>query len=64
MKKVKFIGCSDEQARFGQSQDPRKILIVGSTYICDEEEIHSWHTVYFLRGIKPGFNSVCFEEIE
>ena len=59
--KVKFIECLDEQARFGQSDDPRKALTVGHTYDVDDVEVHTWHTLYHIRGGK--FNSTCFEEI-
>jgi len=58
---VKFVECSDSQARFGRSQDPRSELDFGATYDVDEVEVHSFHTLYHINGGK--YNSVCFEEI-
>jgi len=62
--KVKFIGCSESQIRWGTNDDPKDKLIIEEIYIIDEVEIHSWHTKVELVGIKGSFNSVCFEEIE
>lgn len=32
VKEVVFIGCSDEQVKFGCCSDPRAVLMVGNTY--------------------------------
>lgn len=63
--KVKYIGCSDEQAIWGKTADPRKSLTIGKIYELERKEICSWHTLYFLKGfdIGKGFNSVCFEKV-
>ena len=58
--KVKFVECSDDQARFGQSQDPRGKLTLGKVYDVDKVETHPWHTLYHIEGGK--YNSVCFQE--
>lgn len=62
--KVKYIGADDDQIKWGNNDDPRKILIVGEIYIVSHTEIHSWHTKLYLKGIQGKFNSVCFEEIK
>lgn len=51
---------SDEQARFAGCSDPRILLTVGTTYVVERVEVHSWHTKYFLVGFVQPFNSVCF----
>lgn len=62
--KVKFYGCSDAQANWGSGSDPRKYLTQGQEYEVEKEEVHSWHTLLFLKGIEgsKGFNSACFQE--
>ena len=59
--RVKFMGCSDAQANWGNCNDPRKDLFVGEQYEA-EPEIHSWHTKYWIHG--TAYNSACFEEVE
>lgn len=61
--KVKYLGCTDDQAKWGSGQDPRKSLVEGQVYELEFEDEHSWHTLYYLEGIDGGFNSVCFEEV-
>lgn len=41
------------------------LLEVGETYTVENVEVHSWHTLVYLKEF-PGkeFNSVVFEEIE
>ncbi|MHA1471173.1 MAG: hypothetical protein ACTSSP_11520 [Candidatus Asgardarchaeia archaeon] len=62
--KVKFDGCEDEQANWGQGSDPRKCLTIGETYEVDDIEPHTWHTLYYLTGFDEPFNSVSFTEVE
>lgn len=64
MVKVKYVGCSDEQANWGNNDDPRDILTEGEIYTLSDKEVHSWHTKYSIEGFKGQFNSVCFEEVE
>jgi len=65
MIKVKYLGCTEKQARFGRSHDPRPHLTEGFEYVLERKEVHSWHTLYFLVGFADTpFNSVCFTEIE
>lgn len=61
--KVKYIGCDDAQANFGSGYDPRNLLVQGQVYELATQEVHSWHTLFYLKGIDGAFNSVCFEEI-
>lgn len=65
MKKVKYIGVSDEQVNFGNNDDPRKFLKEGKVYNVKREEVHSWHIKLELQEF-PGkrFNSVSFEEVD
>ena len=61
--KVKYIGCDEQQIRWGGNDDPSKNLFVGDRYIIEFVEVHSWHTKLKLVGIPGKFNSVCFEVI-
>lgn len=62
--KVQYIGASDEQARWGACSDPRGKLNVGTIYEVESQEVHSWHTKLYLKGIEGGYNSVCFDILE
>ncbi len=57
---VKFVGCSEEQQRWGGNDDPTGKLVVGNKYIIKYLEVHTWHTKVILEGIEGKFNSVCF----
>jgi len=59
--RVKYIGCTDEQVRWGGNDDPRTVLEEGQEYEVEEKEVHSWHTKIKLVGVEGKFNSVCFE---
>ena len=61
--KVKFIGSSDEQVKWGNNDDPKKILNKKEIYTIENIEVHSWHTKIYLEDIKGKFNSISFEEI-
>ena len=61
--RVKFIGCSKEQIRWGNNDDPNEILIKGNEYIVENVRVHSQHTKLTLRGVSGKFNSVCFDKI-
>jgi hypothetical protein len=60
--KVKFIGCSTEQHRWGSNTGNPEELKVGDEYVIAEVDPHSWSTKLVLEGIKGTFNNVCFEE--
>lgn len=60
--KVRYDGCTDVQANFGGSTDPRNFLKEGGVYELERREVHSWHTLYYLQGFSKPFNSVCFSE--
>lgn len=62
--KVIFVGCSEEQRRFGNNTGNLAELTVGAEYKVVAQEIHSWHTKYYLEGHKGSFNSVGFVEKE
>ncbi|MBU1082748.1 MAG: hypothetical protein KKB59_19920 [Spirochaetes bacterium] len=61
--KVRFIGASGEQTRWGTHTNPDGILVIGEEYTVSNIEEHSWHTKVFLVGINGNFNSVCFEVV-
>lgn len=61
---VKFLGCSEEQIRWGSNDDPNPHLFVGDKYYVEHVEVHSQHTKIELRGVKGKFNSVCFEVVD
>lgn len=59
---VKYLGCSDDQIRFGNYDDPRPYLDIGKTYEVESVKVHEWHTEVELVGYAGlKFNSVCFE---
>ena len=60
-KKVKFIGCSEDQHRWGSHTGDYKNLIIGKKYTVERIEVHSYHTKVWLMGIDGCFNSVCFK---
>jgi len=47
---VRYIGCSDAQARWGGCNDPREQFVVGNVIELDREEVHKWHTKYVFKG--------------
>ncbi len=61
--KVKYIGATKEQTRWGGCSDPTK-LKEGKTYTITNVSFHSWHTKIELEGRDGQFNSVCFELLE
>jgi len=63
--KVKYVGATDNQVRWGSNDDPRGLLIKGQIYNVSRKEEHSWHTKLYLEKFpKLKFNSVCFKEVE
>lgn len=63
-EKVKYIGATDDQVRWGGNDDPRLVLVEGGIYEVEREEVHSWHTKLYLKGIPGKFNSVSFVPVE
>jgi len=59
---VVFLGCSPEQVKWGNNDDPNEILEIGSTYKVVSVDIHSQHTKISLDGFLGKFNSVCFSK--
>jgi len=60
---VQYIGCSEEQIRWGNNDDPRSYLIVGKEYIIEKVDVHSQHTKIKLYNKVGWFNSVCFKVV-
>ena len=61
---VEYTGCSDEQVKWGNNDDPRSFLIVGKHYEIEKVDVHSQHTKIKLYNKMGWFNSVCFELVE
>ena len=61
---VQYLGCSIEQVRWGNNDDPRSLLIVGRTYQIEEVNVRSQHTKVKLYNKMGMFNSVCFRVIQ
>jgi hypothetical protein len=61
---VQYTGCTKEQIRWGNNDDPRSLLIVGKEYAIEKVEVHSQHTKVKLRHKMGMFNSVCFKRIQ
>ena len=62
--KVRFTGCSNSQAQFGNCDDPRDALVFDAEYVVSSVEVHNWHTKIRLAGKEGRFNSVCFEVVK
>ena len=58
---VRFIGCSTEQIRWGNNDDPSRVCLLGNTYLVERVDVFSQHTKIELIGVNGRFNSVCFE---
>lgn len=58
---VKYNGCTKEQIRWGNNDDPNDQLMINGTYYVTKVDIRSSHTKISLRGIQGRFNSVCFD---
>ena len=58
---VEYIGCSEEQIKWGNNDDPRSFLIVGKEYIVEKVFVHSKHTKIKLYHKMGLFNSACFK---
>jgi len=62
--KVKYIGSTIEQVRWGSYDNPEGLLEIGKVYQVLHKEVHAWHTKLTLKEFpKLKFNSVSFEEI-
>ena len=42
---IEYTGCSEEQIRWGNNDDPRSYLIVGREYIIEKVDVCSKHTI-------------------
>lgn len=63
--RVRYIGATIEQIRWGSNDDPRPKLVVGEVYHVKRREVHSWHTKIELE-LFPGlvFNDASFEYVK
>ena len=61
---VEYLGCSDEQVKWGNNDDPRSFLIVGKHYEIEKVDVHRQHTKIKLYNKMGWFNSVCFKLVE
>ena len=59
---VKYLGCTDDKVSYGQHNDPRFYLDIGSEYEVERVDVYDYHTDVVLVGYSDmKFNSVCFE---
>ena len=58
---VEYTGCSQEQIRWGNNDDPTLSLVVGKEYTVEKVDVHSQHTKIKLYNKIGWFNSVCFK---
>ena len=58
---VEYIGCSQEQIRWGNNDDPTSYLIIGKDYTIENVDVRSQHTKIKLYNKMGWFNSVCFK---
>ena len=58
---VEYTGCSQEQIRWGNNDDPTLSLVVGKEYTIEKVDVRSQHTKIKLYNKVGWFNSVCFE---
>ena len=61
---VEYTGCSEEQVKWGNNDDPRSCLILGKEYIIEKVDVHKQHTKIKLYNKMGWFNSVCFKLVE
>ena len=61
---VEYIGCSKEQVKWGNNDDPaQSFLLIGREYIVSDVEVHSQHTKVSVLNKSGRFNSVCFRKV-
>ena len=61
--RVQYIGCSIDQIRWGNNDDPSDLLEEGYVYHVSHVDVRSSHTKIMLKGIPGKFNSVCFYKV-
>jgi hypothetical protein len=61
--KIRFVGCSEDQVKWGNHSGNPKSLTIGAVYTIKSIEEHTWHTKIFLIEKNGSFNTVCFEEV-
>ena len=59
---VRFLGCTPEQVRWGNNDDPQLKLIKGNTYLVETIEYVSEHPRISLIGVKGHFHMSMFEK--
>ena len=60
---IKYVGCTREQVNWGNTTDPKDLLVPGGVYYVQQIIVKSSHTKLILRGVEGKFNSVCFESM-
>jgi len=64
-RRVKFIGATDAQVRWGDNDDPRGILDETRVYEVVKIDMNAWNTRIKLVGFPDyWFNVKCFEEVK
>jgi hypothetical protein len=60
---VEYLGCSTEQVRWGNNDDPRSFLIIGQHYTIEKVKVHSEHTKVKLYNKMGWFDSDHFKKV-
>lgn len=60
---VQCVNTDKNVGKFGRANGNINDLEVGKTYTVKDVEVHTWHTLYTLRGITGTFNSCHFTVI-
>lgn len=61
--KVKYLGATQEQIKWGNNDDPRPLLDVGSVYEIEKVKVDPYHTKIQLTNYHLWFNAVSFKEV-
>jgi hypothetical protein len=62
-KIVKYNSSKQTAWNYGQGNNPEGRLLDGQEYEVERVEVHSWHTLYHLKGDIGKYNSVMFDGV-
>jgi hypothetical protein len=58
--KVRFMGATTDQVRWGGGSDPTGVMVIGQVLTVIGVDAHKWHTDLTFEGVVGRFNSVMF----
>lgn len=59
--RVRYLGCTEEQATWKGLDDPRGVLTEVEVYTLTRYLVHFYHSEVMVEESHLSFNSVCFE---